>query len=166
MEHNQGERDKHQKQNQCGAPNCDTGQQQQPAENLKPRQRNRDGIQHQVTFDDLVLPQKPEEIHWMRGLNQAHIHEDSAEDPPGQQSDVQGWKVKGRGRSWFRWLQIPAFALAEFDGPAVRSPFGHAGMYEQTLLRHSRLYQRQRGKLTVFAIPAGAIHHHFAGFQK
>jgi hypothetical protein len=55
MEHNQGERDEHQKQNQCGAPNGDASQQQQPTENLKPRERNRDGIQHKVTFDDLVF---------------------------------------------------------------------------------------------------------------
>jgi hypothetical protein len=33
------------------------------------------------------LPQKLEEIHRMRGLNQAHIHEYSAEDPPDEQSE-------------------------------------------------------------------------------
>jgi hypothetical protein len=33
------------------------------------------------------LSQKLEEIHRMHGLNQTHIHEDSAEDPPGQQCE-------------------------------------------------------------------------------
>src|SRR5438093_1760330 len=64
------------------------------------------------------------------------------------------------GPSRLRTSHPPALALANLDGPSVRSPICHTSNINGEALRwHAGFFQRQRGKLAVFAVSSGAINH-------